>query len=331
MNSNTKYQNIQLLRIFSCLGVLFIHTLRVDNAITILDKVAGHGALGVYMFFIISGFVTFLSMDRKLPTVYKYYVGRFIRIMPLYYFTIIVHFIINLLVIHETSIDYLHLGWLRYFLCLNIVIPVFNCTSYKIGYGLWTIYIFMAFYLLAPLLKRYCNSLKKSVIAWVILLGVSFISIPAIDTNVFPLFKLHYLVLGVVVYYAIKEEKEQMLVLVCGLIILGRMIIYPAFDMIVIISLFVIIVVSSRNISITNHFVIKIINICDKYTYHCYLLHPILMTLTNLYILQKFNIDNRYIYFLCVSIGAFLLSFIVHNFIEKPIQEKLKQILLKSN
>lgn len=325
---NKKYQNIQLLRIFSCIGVFLTHLGQQAEFTGILRKVTNFGANGVYLFFIISGFVTFLSLDNKKTTTKKYYFNRFIRIAPTYYFVVIFYCFLYTFIVNDIPEDFLHLGWLRYFLCLNIIVPNKDNSLWGNIGGLWTIFIFMLFYLLVPLLRKWCINLKTSVVLWGILFSFSFLNIPNMHNIIYPLHNIHYFLIGVIAFHAIKEQKRETLLLVCSILIVGRGIIYPVIDMPVWISLFITILLASTFIQVRNPTLCAIIDKLDEYSYTIYLVHCVIINLIAIYKINTTNGDWKYVVTLMAFGGTIILSIIVHEIIEKPIQIMLKRILL---
>ena len=83
-----KYEHIQLLRALACIGVFITHLAPRLGATGKAAWLANQGAAGVYLFFVLSGYLA--CCDRKLPTAGKkelltYYKKRLVRILPLYY------------------------------------------------------------------------------------------------------------------------------------------------------------------------------------------------------------------------------------------------------
>lgn len=73
---------LDLLRFFSAIGVLFHHMFTFQ-----------YGRLGVYLFFIISGFVIYFSLGKGVK---EYVLGRFIRLYPLFWICCTITFLITI-------------------------------------------------------------------------------------------------------------------------------------------------------------------------------------------------------------------------------------------
>ena len=72
--------SVQGLRAFAALGVLMFHACQWSG----LDFAVG--AAGVDLFFLISGFVLWLSAERARPTPAAFLAARAVRVAPLYWF-----------------------------------------------------------------------------------------------------------------------------------------------------------------------------------------------------------------------------------------------------
>jgi len=89
-----KYQYIDILRALAILGVLAVHSHQyIDNLSTITAAIFNYGQLGVQLFFIASAITLCLSTsERKEINPINFYIRRFFRIAPLYYFGILLYF-----------------------------------------------------------------------------------------------------------------------------------------------------------------------------------------------------------------------------------------------
>lgn len=83
---------LDLLRFASSIAVFFHHTFLFH-----------YGRLGIYLFFMISGFVIYFSLDKGLK---KYAIGRFIRLYPVFWVCASITFLVT--VLYETSISFKH-------------------------------------------------------------------------------------------------------------------------------------------------------------------------------------------------------------------------------
>src|ERR1051325_6786630 len=133
------------------------------------------GGLGVYFFFVLSGFlITYLLMSEKHRTgtvaVGKFYIRRILRIWPLYYLVILLGFFVF------PHIHVLEIPWLdKHFdenffpalvLCLlmlpNLALSIYPAVPH-VG-QVWSIGVEEQFYLLWPLIVRFSNRLLRTII-----------------------------------------------------------------------------------------------------------------------------------------------------------------------
>ena len=163
-----KYEHIQLLRALACIGVFITHLAPRLGATGKAAWLANQGAAGVYLFFVLSGYLA--CCDKKLPTAGKkelltYYKKRLVRILPLYYGVILYNILLHGLILKDIPADPQGLYWLRYFFLTNSVIPAPNDFWGNLS-ATWTISLFMAFYLLVPVfvrLIRGCTSGRRRI------------------------------------------------------------------------------------------------------------------------------------------------------------------------
>jgi len=97
---NIKLHNLQIIRAFAALNVVLFHSIGTTKdygySPVFLDFLAGWGASGVDLFFVLSGFIMVYSQWGTGATPKKFLLGRFYRIVPIYW--IVTLFFIVLLV-----------------------------------------------------------------------------------------------------------------------------------------------------------------------------------------------------------------------------------------
>lgn len=145
---------LDLFRFFSSIAVLFHHTFLFH-----------YGRLGIYLFFMISGFVIYFSLNKGIK---EYILGRFIRLFPLfwvcatitYLITIAYHnnisfgrYLIGLLMFNsghmETMIDgsYWTLTFeLLFYLYIGVFVWIFSTKKLEWFYIGWLLIAFFSFY-----------------------------------------------------------------------------------------------------------------------------------------------------------------------------------------
>lgn len=157
--------NLDLLRLILASLVVMIHlaNLTLDPAIVDYSgAIAFASSRAVPGFFIISGFLIYMSYENS-PTLWNYYIKRFLRLIPAYYLLIISSAIFLFFVSEFTADEYFSAGLLRYiaynFAFLNFLSPdlpgVFTENAVQAVNGaLWTLKIEVMFYLIVPLLFK---------------------------------------------------------------------------------------------------------------------------------------------------------------------------------
>lgn len=159
-----RYDNIQIFRVAACLGVFVTHLAPRMGITGQAAAIANFGASGVYLFFIISGFLA--CADPKIRAggsgkeILSYYMKRLLRILPLYYAVILYNMALHILILRDVPQDPAGLYWLRYFLLTNAFLPAPDNFWANLG-ATWTISLFAVFYLLAPFLVRLAGIGKK--------------------------------------------------------------------------------------------------------------------------------------------------------------------------
>jgi peptidoglycan/LPS O-acetylase OafA/YrhL len=93
-----RHQNIELLRFLAALAVVLFHavgTLRAGRFSDIgSNPFIALGSAGVDIFFVISGFVIFLSVTRNSPSAIKFAKDRLVRLVPAYWILTFSHLVI---------------------------------------------------------------------------------------------------------------------------------------------------------------------------------------------------------------------------------------------
>lgn len=314
-----KQQGIQILRIVACCAVFMVHVgqrLELHGGIRYFTDL---GAMGVYLFFVISGYLCFASFEKNAVKVKlsQYYSRRLARILPVYYAVILYQFILHTYILGDVPPDEMHLGWLRYIFCTSTVIPAYNNFWHNLN-AVWTIPVFLFFYLLAPLLYKYIRSYNAALIGWVITYFISFYLNRYLPGWFDPIKQLHFFLFGIVIYYIIKEKVGNQLVLFLVINLLFIVFFKGDGDVNVWTVIFGLLVIGSKDLVIKQEFLRRLIDIVDEYTYSIYLVHATVMEYIDRWRLShtgNWKIQACFIILVQTTIGIIL----VHNLIEKPI------------
>jgi len=138
-----------------------------------LGLIASNGWMGVDLFFVLSGFlITGILVDTKKSEGYfrNFYARRCLRIWPLYYSALLFMFVIVPLLRTseaQTVFEARSSPWWAYpFFLQNFLIPIPTMATGLLGVT-WSLAVEEQFYLVWPLVVRFCNEtqLRKSAIA----------------------------------------------------------------------------------------------------------------------------------------------------------------------
>ena len=179
-----KLDFIDSLRGIAALSIIIFHLVYIPQPslpvpsvfIPLIEK----GGYGVTLFFVISAFTLCLSIDNRKDEsnkTIKFYLRRFFRIAPLFYFMLIVHLLNNYL-------SYNHL-FSRKEILLNIsfLYNFYPLGAESIVWAGWTIGVEMIFYLLLPLVFVKVRNFQTSVVFILISLLISHIYRYAIELS----------------------------------------------------------------------------------------------------------------------------------------------------
>lgn len=210
---------LDIIRILACLGVLAVHVAIYFDIPGKLGDVMREGSSGLNVFFVLSGFLTLVSLEHK-KTLKGWYAKRLLRILPLYYAVLIIDIIAHEAIIGGTPADPNGLYWLGYFLCLNTIVPLKEIFWCNLG-AISSISVFVLFYLFAPLFAKLVRNLRTAILFEIVLYAVARILLCYTEWgSAFTQF--YYFGIGIIIYYAIKEQKQK-IALLAGLITMAAL------------------------------------------------------------------------------------------------------------
>lgn len=305
---------LSLWRVIGCCGIFLVHLGQQMQFSGFLRTITDLGQNGIYVFFAISGYLGFATYKKEEKAT-TYWMKRAIKILPLYYLVILYYFITDTFIHYNVPVDETGLYWFRYIFFLFGLIHSTNSYWTNLG-AVWTIAVFVAFYILMPGLYRIVDSFKKSV---VLLVGSGILREVILiygNGNLMAVEYLFFVFFGVTIYFGMKENKRigtilLMILGTIGFIFLRRMeIAAPCF-----ISL---LIVLTLDLKISNEKIRTIIAKVDKYTYAAYLLQMIV--LIDILNLVKGGIVFQITFAVICEVA---ISMIVSRFLEQPIQQFL--------
>ena len=314
-----KRQNIQILRSAACLGVFIVHLGQRLEPCAAVRFFTDCGAMGVYLFFLISGYVSFLSFEKTNGNIriLKYYIVRFARILPVYYAVIFYQFLLHTYILCDVPFDKTEIGWKRYIFCISRVIPADEPFWTNLN-STWTIGAFVCFYLTAPYLYRNIWNYNTALIGWMVSYCFSFYLNYYVPEYFEPVKQLPYFLLGIVIYYIEKEKNTKQVIGFCLINLLFIIVMTGEWKNDIWAMFFGALILCSRNLHITDVFVCRCINSLEKYAYSMYLVHVAVMEYVDRWKLS--HVKNWRIQAIMIIIaGSITGTFFVYNLIEKPV------------
>jgi len=319
----------------------FFVLLNINNIIT--PFINSFGLLGVPIFFIISGYLIYSSIDNNIKKrgkregVKNYFLHRLFRILPAYYFNLLV-----VLLIASFVIDNNYLYSYRF---TNQFLSHLSLTSYlthkSAGLGVngayWTLNIEMLWYLIAPIFILYIKKIKSLIFIMIL----SLIYLIALDNGLLdslfninsqmPSYRLqlfyinsqlmgeiNYFLVGVLIYkYSIKSPLESnslsiIFILLFLLIFIGFNGYYGITESFLMLHIFTITVTTIIFILIyqTKLPKVNLINWLGKISYSIYLWHmPILFIMGHTDILSYCSLTKTIIIFIILLLSISSLSY----------------------
>lgn len=161
MMSERKINGISLLRVIAVCMILVVHFGQSLPFPEVLHTTIVWCQHGVQLFFLISGFLIFKSLDKN-SDIKVFYRKRLLRIIPAYWTIIVLNILLFGILLKTMSVDEFHIGWLRYFFFLQTLILTSNVDAWNNLSALWTMSSFGIFYLLAPFFHKVMNTYKRA-------------------------------------------------------------------------------------------------------------------------------------------------------------------------
>ena len=334
-----KFPELDCLRGIAVLVVMFFHyTLAYDTRMKIFDEkkfYLYHGNLAVHMFFIISGFVIFMTINVA-ENKFDFIVSRFSRLYPAYW----VSMILTLLFLYYLPVATLHNFTLKDILINATMLEGFFKVDY-IDHVYWTLKIELSFYTImyALFLLKLLNKINFICAAWLVLAAISgMVNFPL--KKIFDgIFILEYapLFIAGIIFYKIKTSKgsnlfNNILVMLTLPVEIVWLLKKPAENLIsaviIVIIYFVFFIFSYHNLKfIINRFFLFFGSI----SYSLYLIHQFI-GFGIIHLVRRY-ITIEPVYLLIPAMIVTLLAVLISKFVERPmitlIRSKYK--LIKGN
>lgn len=357
MKSTKYFNNLDAFKGIAILGVMLAHCGATDLGGRV-GKLSAAGARGVQIFLIISSVLIFKSLKKEYEkagniSLKAWYIKRFLRLIPLYY-------IANLLVLIKDGFGSSYWSGTHGITAGTIVSNFFFihgmypwwCNAININ---WYIGILALFIVAAPLLYHLIDHVDKLFI----LLGFSWLcsiicmqTIGTIDLGADNYVWITYwgsfsiiaqfpvLVLGMILYYFIEKTNAVMAIkqhlgkktksfcyAVVGVCLLWLYFVIGHGGAIVEYALIFVALIFISFIDKLYLIENPIFKNLGKYSYGIYLFHYPLLEITHKFFIQYINNSNIEILisYIVVIILSFIISWILVNFVEKPIITKAQK------
>ena len=142
-----------------------------------------------------------------------------------------------------------------------------------------------------------------------------------------PFFFLHYFALGIVLFYAVKEEKIKQVITGCVVFVLGSLIMNETLTHTACAMLFMILIIMAKDMKAESAKLKKMIGTLDAYSYTVYLTHAVVM---NGIEMIKNRVALSPVLILVIAVGCtFVGAVVVRNLVERPMEKLGNRILQK--
>ncbi len=319
--------NLDIVRIIAAFMVLSVH---IGQSI---GKDFGVGAMGVQLFFILSGYLSFATIKNKSPL--EYYKSRLIRIIPTYYFCLILLYLKDIVIaIHDGNLSETLQGqcsirFLRYVFFLQCFTPTNNWNLWNNHSALWTMSSFVGFYLLAPWLHKIIKNAYIGIISVLFLMICRPYLIGATQkllsgypeeahieyfSSMNPIAELYCFVLGAVLFISIKESKHYLYLLIMLICLIASSLQWYRFEIVFLL----LIAISCLSVNITSKEPIKKAIIwLSNGSFTLYLVHPLVIYVDGrlwykLGILKE-SLHGIVLYMCCIFVAYFIYYGIIRK------------------
>lgn len=300
-----------------------------------------HFNFGVCMFFVMSGYLIMQSVDGS-RNIKEYFIKRVSRIIPAYYAILIFAIIVWDVILGQMPKDsMLGIGWLRYFLFLNGIVPSSEYYHWNDLWGLWTMSCFMLYYIIAPLIRKFVKSYRASLffLAVVIVFAYGYKAVyfhllsaknvpwaaeTAGDCAVFNLISFAF---GTAAWYAVREKKEKnyMRLVIAALACFLAMR-EDTFNRIIWSLLTVVFMLSMKDFSYgkKTQWIGDCFSFLAKYSFTVYLVHMPVIELTE-YFSENVHYLGYFPFLVIVLLATLVMTVLLHNFVEIPFAKLIRR------
>jgi len=323
-----RYQNIELLRFIAALAVVYFHAVGTLRAVAFPEigpnPLTELGAAGVDVFFVISGFVIFLSLTRKNRTPIEFARDRLIRLVPAYWILTVIHLAIlaSVAILRGTEVPF-DFSW---------TIQSLFFVSQPLGNNLplisqgWSLEIEMLFYLLVAV-----GLIIKNPIANIVFPAVALVSL--VGFGLLPDLALEFIFGGLLGYLYTRIKLSAPIAIgagVLGIVLFVAPVVLGALDAPRWVTWGIpsmLVVFSAINLPQLNW---KILPTLGAASYPVYLLHMMVINIVSP-IISMFGSSTTMFFFALASclILSQVLGIVFDKLVDKPISRFLKARIKK--
>jgi len=328
MNTNN-FKNLDFLRTVAVLLVLISHIPIIKFPVNYYH-VQTFGLLGVFIFFVHTGYVLMFSLDRMKYKKnnflnYKFYIQRLFRIYPLSIFVVLLVFLYKTINSPEVYFNII-IFFKNIFLVQNI--------DESSPSALWSLPYEVAMYIFFPLIFNFIknkNSQKKIILLWLIfvilILILKYFDSPYFSSIKYVPFFLSG-VIGFVYFKKIKREQKirpiYLILYIFFSILLIPVLTYFGLKQNLLGAIFTfplgLLIAFSKDINL--FFLNKLFKIIAKYSYGIYLLHELIISIY----FKHIHIESKLLTLLFLITIIFIGSIIIYHMIESPLIKYGKKI-----
>lgn len=312
------------------LAILMVLTVHVNGYLTptpaAINKLFSLGAYGVALYFLISGYFSYASVKNS-KSIKEYAYKKAIRILPMYYLSLVCTFILDALILKDLPISW---EWLYHIPFLNMFVPSQEWQWWNSVNFFWTMPAFVAWYIISPFIFKYINNAKKATLVTMCTVCITpflkkwmyyFASEQFVNWNFFCL--LYVFLFGVLAWFVIQESKKVYGILsgvgigILGLIC-GNKSGFFAFGLAFYLC---IVAVSCFNIRFESTRFKNTIKTLSNITYSVYLSHYFILKLCNR-VISNLYWPVAYIGFIVMALG---IGYVLWRFVENPVANFLRR------
>jgi len=164
--ADDKLKYIDCLRGIAILMVIIVHTgLSINNFNHHAVQIAGFFRIGVQLFFFMSAYTLCYSMSKRKDSIKNFYIRRYFRIAPLYYFGILIYFLASTINSSPNYNSFNLTNVICHVLLLHGLVPSVNNAIVPGG---WSIGTEVLFYLMFPFLFTVYANIQRKFFYWII-------------------------------------------------------------------------------------------------------------------------------------------------------------------